>query len=472
MAAGRALLRGRQWPARDARSSRSCWPRPRVLPPARGRSRSTRSAGRRTHKGRCASTSTASTIPATSARSSAPRRRSGPTASRSDLARRTRTARRRSGQAWARCSACPLARVDRGAGTSELPGHHDRARRGRRRAVARTLAFRATGCEAKRQSSGGGTGRPAARTASRSPADRLRAGRAAASDHGQRRPHRPHPDRHPLPERRDGRNRRAVRGDYHGARTMTERIAQIRQEAEQAITAAASTQALEDVRIRYLGRKAELPNLLRDVASLPPDERAATGKAANEARKALEQAIETQSRRPRRSRARHETRPGQDRRHAPRRPAPGNRAPAPDDEDEKGDRGCVHRPRLQRRRGPRGREGLLQLRRAQPRADSPLAADHGHVLHQAADRHLRPAVDAAQGSHEPDADPRDGAAAATDLHHRPRPRLPARQRRHAHAAVPPDRGARGRHRHHARPTSRGRCSRSRRRSSARSAGCG
>jgi phenylalanyl-tRNA synthetase alpha chain len=73
---------------------------------------------------------------------------------------------------------------------------------------------------------------------------------------------------------------------------MTERIAQIKTEAEAAIAAAADTQALEDVRIRYLGRKAELPNLLRTVAELPPDERAATGKAANEARRALEQAIE------------------------------------------------------------------------------------------------------------------------------------------------------------------------------------
>jgi phenylalanyl-tRNA synthetase alpha chain len=73
---------------------------------------------------------------------------------------------------------------------------------------------------------------------------------------------------------------------------MTDRIAEIRTEAEQAITTAADTQTLEDVRIRYLGRKAELPNLLRNVAELPPSERAATGKAANEARKALERAIE------------------------------------------------------------------------------------------------------------------------------------------------------------------------------------
>jgi phenylalanyl-tRNA synthetase alpha chain len=73
---------------------------------------------------------------------------------------------------------------------------------------------------------------------------------------------------------------------------MTERIAQIREEAQAAIAAAQSSAALEDARIRYLGRKAELPNLLRGVAQLPPEQRAATGKAANEARRELEDAIE------------------------------------------------------------------------------------------------------------------------------------------------------------------------------------
>jgi len=73
---------------------------------------------------------------------------------------------------------------------------------------------------------------------------------------------------------------------------MSERIDQIRREAQAAIEAAADTQALEEARIRYLGRKAELPNLLRGVADLDPQERAATGKAANEARKSLEAAIQ------------------------------------------------------------------------------------------------------------------------------------------------------------------------------------
>jgi phenylalanyl-tRNA synthetase alpha chain len=77
--------------------------------------------------------------------------------------------------------------------------------------------------------------------------------------------------------------------------SATDRIAQIEHEAKQAIDQAQSTQALEEARIRYLGRKAELPNLLRSVAQLEPQERAATGKAANQARTALEQAIETKT---------------------------------------------------------------------------------------------------------------------------------------------------------------------------------
>jgi phenylalanyl-tRNA synthetase alpha chain len=73
---------------------------------------------------------------------------------------------------------------------------------------------------------------------------------------------------------------------------MTDRIEQLRREASDAIAAAGSSAALEEVRIRYLGRKAELPNLLRGVAQLAPEQRAATGKAANQARQALEAAIE------------------------------------------------------------------------------------------------------------------------------------------------------------------------------------
>jgi phenylalanyl-tRNA synthetase alpha chain len=73
---------------------------------------------------------------------------------------------------------------------------------------------------------------------------------------------------------------------------MIERIEQLRAEGEAAIAAAAGTADLEDARIAHLGRKAELPNLLRGVAQLPPEERGAVGRAANEARRALEAAVE------------------------------------------------------------------------------------------------------------------------------------------------------------------------------------
>ncbi len=76
---------------------------------------------------------------------------------------------------------------------------------------------------------------------------------------------------------------------------MSEQIARIEAEGLAAIAAADSTRALGEVRIRFLGRKAELPNLLRGVASLPPEQRAAAGKAANQARHTLEAAIEAKT---------------------------------------------------------------------------------------------------------------------------------------------------------------------------------
>jgi len=69
---------------------------------------------------------------------------------------------------------------------------------------------------------------------------------------------------------------------------MIERIGQLRAEAEAEIATAASSDALEELRVRYLGRKAELPQLLRGVAALDPAERGRVGKAANQTRQALE----------------------------------------------------------------------------------------------------------------------------------------------------------------------------------------
>jgi phenylalanyl-tRNA synthetase alpha chain len=73
---------------------------------------------------------------------------------------------------------------------------------------------------------------------------------------------------------------------------MIDRITELRGEAEQAIAAARSSEALDELRVRYLGRKAELPQMLRGVAELEPAQRGAVGKAANVARQALEALIE------------------------------------------------------------------------------------------------------------------------------------------------------------------------------------
>jgi phenylalanyl-tRNA synthetase alpha chain len=76
---------------------------------------------------------------------------------------------------------------------------------------------------------------------------------------------------------------------------MIERIEQLRAQAEGEISKASTSEALEGLRVGYLGRKAELPQLLRGVAELEPARRGEVGKAANQARQALEALIEARS---------------------------------------------------------------------------------------------------------------------------------------------------------------------------------
>ena len=73
---------------------------------------------------------------------------------------------------------------------------------------------------------------------------------------------------------------------------MLEQIEKIRAEAGAAIEGAASSAELEELRVRYLGRKAELTTVLRGIAELPQAERGAVGGAANRARKELEALLE------------------------------------------------------------------------------------------------------------------------------------------------------------------------------------
>ena len=69
---------------------------------------------------------------------------------------------------------------------------------------------------------------------------------------------------------------------------MLERIEELRNEARTAIDAAPDAAALEDIRVRYLGRKAELTAILRGIGELPPEQRGPVGKTGNQARVELE----------------------------------------------------------------------------------------------------------------------------------------------------------------------------------------
>jgi phenylalanyl-tRNA synthetase alpha chain len=71
-----------------------------------------------------------------------------------------------------------------------------------------------------------------------------------------------------------------------------DRIEAIRDEAAAAIEAAPGTAELEELRVRYLGRKAELTAILRGIAALPAEERGKVGAGANQVRKQLEALIE------------------------------------------------------------------------------------------------------------------------------------------------------------------------------------
>jgi phenylalanyl-tRNA synthetase alpha chain len=70
------------------------------------------------------------------------------------------------------------------------------------------------------------------------------------------------------------------------------RLQEIRAEAEATIAAAGSASELEELRIRYLGRKAELTQMLRSIKDLPPEQRGPVGKGGNEVKQALEAQLE------------------------------------------------------------------------------------------------------------------------------------------------------------------------------------
>ena len=74
---------------------------------------------------------------------------------------------------------------------------------------------------------------------------------------------------------------------------MASDIEQLLDAALEAVARAPDLQALEALRVQYLGRKGELTARLKQLGKLPPEERKAAGQAINQAKQALQQAIES-----------------------------------------------------------------------------------------------------------------------------------------------------------------------------------
>lgn len=72
---------------------------------------------------------------------------------------------------------------------------------------------------------------------------------------------------------------------------MQEKIDQIENEALQAINGATGLHALEEARIKYLGKKSEFMSLLKSLGTIPAEERPKMGALINSAKQKIEQAL-------------------------------------------------------------------------------------------------------------------------------------------------------------------------------------
>ena len=360
----------------------------------------------------------------------------------------TRSARRRCGPAWARSSASPWC---------ARPGT-----RRARRAIWRWRWCPASGTPLRELAAAGAA---AVRAGSR-------AHGPAARDRGRLRRGRPRPGRRRrLAQRRDDGDALPLRISCT-LRCLTRRStpsrrwsdsAAWRRRASAPCSRPAPRTQLEELRVRYLGRKAELTQILRSIPCLPEEWRAQLGKRGNEARRALEALLEERSTRARRGRS--------------SRTGCASEAIDVTLPGEPLDAGHLHLLTTTRReledifvglglprgRGARGRARLLQLHRAQPSARAPGADAAGHLLLLGRG--------AAAHAHLAHAGARDGAAGAAHLHRRARARstgaTPTRPTRRCSIS---SRGSRWTRASRS-PTCRARCIRSRASSSAATGAC-
>ncbi|TDY02719.1 phenylalanine--tRNA ligase subunit alpha [Thiohalophilus thiocyanatoxydans] len=73
---------------------------------------------------------------------------------------------------------------------------------------------------------------------------------------------------------------------------MQEQLEQLIKDAEQGINAAGDLQALDQVRVQYLGKKGLITDQMKSLGKLPPEEKPKAGQAINQAKQQIQQAIE------------------------------------------------------------------------------------------------------------------------------------------------------------------------------------
>ena len=73
---------------------------------------------------------------------------------------------------------------------------------------------------------------------------------------------------------------------------MQEKLNEIKAAAVNAIESAKSTAKIDEVRVKYLGKKGELTTILKSMANLSKEEKPVVGKLVNDAKKAIEQKLE------------------------------------------------------------------------------------------------------------------------------------------------------------------------------------
>ena len=72
---------------------------------------------------------------------------------------------------------------------------------------------------------------------------------------------------------------------------MKEKLQALRAEALELLAHAQTPKELEEFRVRFMGKKSELTEIMRGMGALPAEERPVMGQLVNEVRKELETAL-------------------------------------------------------------------------------------------------------------------------------------------------------------------------------------